>query len=489
MTKNKATLPLLSDTAVETKTVKRVRLLEGYPKMEKLIFIFLVVAVFQIATTQLLNIKRKPFTHNPLFHSDESLILTRYLEESNFQDAKNEAEVHLPAFQNVTSYSGYFTVDKESNANLFFWFFPSESSYAEDPVILWLQGGPGITSLYGLFAENGPFIVEENGNVTLRNLSWHKTHSLLYIDQPVGTGYSFTDGHLVTNQNQVAEHLYSALIQFFSLFPELQKNDLYISGESYAGKFVPAISYAIHQRNPSASIKINLQGLIIESGLSDPINQLKYGDLLYQIGLIDSPTLKIFNDAEASIVNDINNQEYYNATETWNKIIEIYFSEYCGFQNLFNFLEDTDDNPSAWKNFVVQDDVREAIHVGNQSFSTQNISIYYALYEDFPQSVVPWLTELLNYYRVLIFNGQLDIMTGYALTANYLQHLNFSAAEEYKIAKRIIWHVGDKVAGYVKTAGNLTEAMVRNSGHMVPKDQPEFAYNLVYNFIRNKSFK
>jgi len=180
---------------------------------------------------------------------------------------------------------------------LFFWFFPSASNYSTDPVLLWLQGGPGVSSLYGLFAENGPFDVV-NGTVRLREYSWHKNYSVLYIDQPVGTGYSFTHGRYVSNQTQVGEHLYSALTQFFTVFSELQKNAFFISGESYGGKYVPAISYTIHQRNPTALVKINLQGLIIGNGLSDPIHQFNYGDLLYQIGLIDINTLHLFEDQE-----------------------------------------------------------------------------------------------------------------------------------------------------------------------------------------------
>lgn len=101
------------------------------------------------------------------------------------------------------------------------------------------------------------------------------------------------------------------------------------------------------------------------------------------------------------------------------------------------------------------------------------------------KTIAPWVSELLNDYKILFFNGQLDIIVAYPLTVNFLKNLNFSSAEEYKTAPRKIWHVDEYIAGYVKQAGNLTEVLVRNAGHMVPFDQPEWAYNLVYNFVRN----
>jgi len=109
------------------------------------------------------------------------------------------------------------------------------------------------------------------------------------VDNPVGVGYSFTadDAGYSSNQTDVARNLYAALVQFFTLYPEYRQNEFYAAGESYAGKYVPAVSYAIHQNNPGAQVKINLKGLAIGNGLIDPINQMVYSEFLYQNGLID----------------------------------------------------------------------------------------------------------------------------------------------------------------------------------------------------------
>ena len=160
---------------------------------------------------------------------------------------------------------------------------------ATAPVLLWLQGGPGGSSMFGLFNEHGPFIITSDLNVLKRSTAWSMTHHLLYIDNPVGTGFSFTklERCYAQNEDNVGTDLYDALSQFFTLFPNLKKNDFYVTGESYAGKYVPAIAHTIHTMNPQAKEKINLKGIAIGDGLCDPETMTDYGDFLFGIGLID----------------------------------------------------------------------------------------------------------------------------------------------------------------------------------------------------------
>ena len=128
---------------------------------------------------------------------------------------------------------------------MFFWFFPAEVAEAESaPVVVWLQGGPGATSMFGLFDEHGPFWVTDDLRLMPRDYRWTLLANMLYIDNPVGTGWSFTksDDGYARNQDQVGKNLYEALLQFYQLFPRYQKSsDLYITGESYGGKYVPAL--------------------------------------------------------------------------------------------------------------------------------------------------------------------------------------------------------------------------------------------------------
>ncbi|XP_028128694.1 venom serine carboxypeptidase [Diabrotica virgifera virgifera] len=418
------------------------------------------------------------------------LILTDLIKTGRLHEAQNRARV-TGLNTDVVSYAGYLTVDEIYKSNLFFWFFPSEGNYKVDPVLLWLQGGPGSSSLFGLFTENGPFYVTEAGELSKRNTSWTMQHSVLYIDQPAGTGFSFTDGGYAQNQTKVASDLYEALYQFFTLFYEFQDREFFIAGESYAGKYIPAIGYEIHHRNPAAKLKINLKGLAIGNGYTDPINQFRFSDYVYQHGLIDLNVKNLLQDLEDEGINAIQSKNYSYAYHIQGLIWGTIIGE--SSINWYNYIDDKTFHEAAENTpldkFLRKQEVRRAIHVGNTKFDDTKVSENLLI--DMIQSEAQKVSELLSYYRVLIYNGQLDIMVPYPLTVNYLQKLKFSGSDIYKKAKRRQWRDDnnkDVVAGYVKTAGNLTEIMVRNAGHMVPTDQPEWALQLINKFTRNKRF-
>ncbi|XP_066138466.1 venom serine carboxypeptidase isoform X2 [Euwallacea fornicatus] len=428
----------------------------------------------------------------------QPLILTPLIEQNKIKEAQSASQVYFNGFKKEISYSGYFTVDKQFNSNLFFWYFPAQVNSETAPIILWLQGGPGASSLIGLFAENGPFYVKNKRGLKFRKYSWTQNHNVIYIDNPVGTGFSFTTGGYAQNETKVGQDLYSALTQFFTLFPDLQKNNFFIAGESYGGKYVPAISYTILKNNPSAKLKINLQGLSIGNGLSDPEHQLKYGLYLYQLGIIDSNALKIVQSYEAQGIQYIQKQQYDKAFEIFDSLLNgdlnnhtSLFKNISGFDNYFNYLysiDPLDIEIAFMSKYLQRADVRSAIHVGNTTFSDETNIVEVNLRNDVMQSVTPWISELLSNYRVLIYNGQLDIIVAYPLTENYLINLSFSAADQYKTAPRYQWYVESELAGYVKQAGNLTEVLVRNAGHMVPADQPKWAWDLISRFTGNKPF-
>lgn len=162
------------------------------------------------------------------------------------------------------------------------------------------------------------------------------------------------------------------------------------------------------------------------------------------------------------------------------------FKNLTGFTNYFNFLNaysDRSKEPVSY--FIQQEHIRKAIHVGNLTFNN-GVETEKNLLSDIMDSVAPWISEILNHIRVLFYNGQLDLIVPYTSTVNFIRNLNFSAANEYKTAARHFWSDNKEIAWYVKEAGNLTEVMVRNSGHMVPTDQPAWALNLISRFVRNQ---
>lgn len=366
------------------------------------------------------------------------------------------------------------------------------------PVVLWLQGGPGATSMFGLFMENGPFRVNDKIKLEKRKYSWNMAHNIIYIDNPVGTGYSFTNDEkgYATNESHVGRDIHTALVQFFLLFPELQNNDFFVTGESYAGKYVPAISHAIKDFNIKAETKINLKGLSIGNGLCDPENQLLYSDYLYQIGLIDLNGKQKFQTYEKKARDLIKQKKYIEAFEIFDLLLNgdlsgtsSLFHNLTDFNYYYNYLAAKDSNDSDWMSeWIQKNDIRRAIHVGNSTFHYETSIVEKYLKGDVMRSITDLLTDLLEHYRVLIYNGQLDIIVAYPLTENFLQHLQWSGAEKYAKAPRKMWKVGNELAGYTKIVDNLTEVLVRNAGHMVPSDQPKWALDLITRFTHNKKF-
>ncbi|XP_063231638.1 venom serine carboxypeptidase-like [Bacillus rossius redtenbacheri] len=456
------------------------------------LFAVLAVAVPQLCLARFYHgdpaVREVTATDDP----GEALILTPLIKAGDIERARDLARVGvLEEGVDLESYSGFFTVDERFNSSLFFWYFPAETKNASAPVVLWLQGGPGSSSLFGLFTENGPYAYTEDEKLVRREYSWGKRHNLLYIDNPVDTGFSFTNSSdgLSRNETNVGQNLYSAIVQFFTMFPELQNSDFILSGESYAGKYVPAAAYAIHKNNPTANLTINLKGLAIGNGLCDPAHMMLYSDYYYQLGIIDKKDKVYFRHVEDDIRNKIANKEWKEAAELRLKLLGSHMRNLTGFSYLYNYLYNTEPvRGGNYSQFVQSEAVRRALHVGGARYHT-GLNVSESLMNDIMQSIVPWLVELLSAgYRVLVYSGQLDLRIPYPTTVAFLRAMEWGGAAEYLAAPRRQWHVGSELAGYVKTAGNLTELLVRNSGHMVPADQPKWAFDLISKFADDKPF-
>ncbi|XP_068223803.1 probable serine carboxypeptidase CPVL [Palaemon carinicauda] len=426
----------------------------------------------------------------------DPLFLTPYIKAGKIKEARSLSKVGL-GYHRGHSFSGLLTVNEEYNSNLFFWFFAAKIRSDTAPLLVWLQGGPGGSSLFGLFAEHGPFNVDMNLRLVPRMFPWTQTHNVIYIDNPAGTGFSFTDDDkgYAKNQTDVGRDLYSAVVQFLTLFPELQKNDFYVTGESYAGKYVPALTYTIHKMNPTAKLKVNLKGMAIGDGLCDPVTMTDYGDFLYHVGLIDEIDLAYFSEQSSLAVKLIEQEKWIEAFEVFDSLLNgdktgypSYFTNVTGLSYYFNYIANGEPKEmDYWPKFINKPLVRRALHVGNLTFHDGG-KVESFLEEDIMKSVKPWIEELLDSYKVLIYNGQLDVIIAYTLTENFLNSLNWTHAEEYQKSPRYIWRVDNDVAGYVREVPSFVQVMVRNAGHMVPFDQPKWAFDMINRFTAEKSF-
>ncbi|KAL6956342.1 hypothetical protein U1Q18_049761 [Sarracenia purpurea var. burkii] len=407
----------------------------------------------RVLLTESMKIANSVSKYVPSKKCGDPLILTPLIKKEEINVAKDKSYV-TPLLPNIHSHSGYLTVNETAKSNLFFWFFKqSSSNWSTRPVVLWLQGGPGCSSMFGLFTENGPFRIKQ-GKLVKSKYSWTKYYNVLYIDNPIGTGYSF--GSYVDSEQELGKHLFDALTQFFTLFPELRKNKFFISGESYAGKYIPVLGYEIYKRNPTQRFPINLGGLFIGNGATDPENMFEYAEHLHRLGLIDHRQKVILQRDEEEFKILIRNARWSKAGESENKLMNN-VHEITRFTYLYDYMrEDFEDD--SYIEFMNDDDFRRNIHVGQAENNDFSGKVFKHLIEDIDQSVRPQVEELLEVYPIMFFSGQLDIIVGHYLTSSFIKQLHWSGADEYSEAKRNIWHVNDHLAGYYKSAGQMVTA-------------------------------
>lgn len=202
-------------------------------------------------------------------------------------------------------YTGFVQVDKPTDSNLFYWFYRDEKLNATAPLILWLNGGPGASSQIGNFLENGPLrLVETESGTTevhsLTGISWTAVGNMLFLDQPVGVGYSY-GGIKYTSQEHVRKYTLKFLQGFYKKHPEMVGRDLYLTGESYAGKYLPNIADEILLFNDEATNndEIPLKGVFIGNGVAEPLPQrLTARNSALALGLVQFDSIPEFDILE-----------------------------------------------------------------------------------------------------------------------------------------------------------------------------------------------
>jgi len=188
------------------------------------------------------------------------------------------------------SFSGFAPLDDTNNSALFYWFFPNTTANpnGEAPIVVFLGGGPGAASISSIFSENGPFRIVTNpdggSSINYAEDSWISHYNVLWLDNPVGAGYSYTDNSdgkhdYPHNEDEVAHAIWTAFQWFIKIHDEAANAKWYISGESYAGRYVPATAYWILNLNEQIAEgkleghSIDLQGILVGDGFVHGVSQ------------------------------------------------------------------------------------------------------------------------------------------------------------------------------------------------------------------------
>lgn len=233
----------------------------------------------------------------------------------------------------TTSFSGYLDAsdgcDVKTNGPLcqvHYWLALAEHNAAEAPVVLWLNGGPGSSSILGFLTEEGPLLINATGGLMKNPWSWTKYANLLAIEAPIGVGYSYcsrqVDGHPCKNTDRyTASASRAALVDFFGRkFPEFKKNKFFITGESYAGVYIPTLTKEILDHTD-----LNLVGIAVGDPCTDNTAQADSMDSLWyahKYGLVDDEIFDLlWNKCDVRIPNLMSKGGLQHVVSDLNKIL------------------------------------------------------------------------------------------------------------------------------------------------------------------------
>eukprot|EP00298_Acanthocystis_sp_HF-20_P002778 c13162_g1_i1.p1 GENE.c13162_g1_i1~~c13162_g1_i1.p1 ORF type:complete len:466 (-),score=161.56 c13162_g1_i1:115-1512(-) len=426
-------------------------------------------------------------------------------------------------------YSGYIPTGVETKLPgfLHYWFILSENNPSTDPIVLWTNGGPGSSSLIGLLTENG----QVNVNIdSLRNTtgkfptlfynpySWTQNASVLYVEHPKGVGFSFcTDGPENCNNDDTTDAIdnHEFLVNFFAVYPEFSNNDFYITGESYAGVYIPML---IDQIRTKQQI-LNFKGAAIGNGC--------WGGACFNGYNIDEINYHILSDhafisqtLSAQIAQECN---FTLETQECQKLLNK-MNDQAGAFNIYNIYDECGNdqvslsekrkqmasgrkvtlrtlhdsfvaNPNlegalndykcgtgeAMDAYLAFPEVQAALHV-NSTLTGMN-------YNSNIGDLRPLYKSIFQQYRIVIYSGDVDGCVPYWGTEQWTRGIGFSVVKD--------WHpwtsespekAGKVVAGYAIEYEHFTFITVKGSGHLVPLFKPASAKTMLDKVLANSPF-
>ncbi|CDS13932.1 hypothetical protein LRAMOSA06105 [Lichtheimia ramosa] len=419
----------------------------------------------------------------------------------------------------VKQISGY--LDIESDKHFFFWFFESRNNPQEDPLVLWLNGGPGCSSMLGLLTELGPCLVNQDGSgTTLNEYSWNNNASVIFLDQPLNVGYSYGKGSPLDSVT-AAKDVYALLQLFFKEFPQYADLDFHVAGESYGGHYVPAIGSELNRNNKakldtsssdisawtSTLSTINLKSLLIGNGLTDPLIQYKYYSK-HACGNSYGPVL------EQEVCDKMDDK--YPACA---KLIEKCYAAQdllacmpavikCN-NDLIGPYEESGKNPYDVRKDCVNDklcydivegmetylnrpDVMSAIGAQVQKYENCNdgLGTRFSAHDwmrPYVNDIAPLLEDGI---RILVYAGDADFICNWMGNKAWVIELPWSGHEEFAAAEDTAWFstTANEQGGELRRTkdGRFAFLRVFDSGHMVPMDRGDYAIDMLNNWLHEE---
>ncbi|XP_031100078.1 serine carboxypeptidase-like 2 isoform X1 [Ipomoea triloba] len=437
----------------------------------------------------------------------------------------------LPGFPGKLPFqlqTGYIGVGEFEQVQLFYYFIESERSPENDPLLLWLTGGPGCSALSGILYEIGPFTINSANSTTgdipaleLNPYAWTKVANIIFLDQPAGTGFSYSKTWEAYRCSDTlsAQYAYSFLIKWLLDHPKFLSNPLYITGDSYTGIIVPQIVQRIYDGlksgiEPRLNIKGYVEGNPLTDKYADDNNRVAYA---HRMGLLSDNLYKstkvncnghYVDEHPQNAACQYDLERVSKCTEKINmaQILE----PKCSNENLLildvsSVVENNvtshlllqhrcrDDNylySSIWANNKI---VQKALHVREETVTEWvrcNESLTYDSSMERTEAYAYNVQSTLEYHRsftnkscrVLIYSGDHDMVVPHVSTKEWIESLKVGVEDEWRP-----WFVEDQVAGYTMKYSQeeyeLTYATIKGAGHTAPEYKPQQCLSMLQRWL------
>ncbi|CAK7891269.1 carboxypeptidase Y [[Candida] anglica] len=399
----------------------------------------------------------------------------------------------------VKQYTGYLDV-KDEDKHFFYWFFESRNDPKNDPVILWLNGGPGCSSLTGLFFELGSSSIGPGLKPIYNPHSWNNNASVIYLDQPVNVGYSYSGSASVTDTVAAGKDVYAFLELFFKQFPQYNKNQkFHIAGESYAGHYIPVFATEILSHDDRS---FDLASVLIGNGLTDPLTQYKYYEPMAcgeggEPSVLEPEECEAMLDSTPRCLSLI--ESCYETGSVWSCVPA---TIYCNNgqmgpyqktgRNVYDIRTMCEGSSLCYKgleyidSYLNEKEVQEKIGAEVEEYQSCNFDVNrnFMFAGDWMKPYHKAVIELLEKgLPVLIYAGDKDFICNWLGNQAWANDLDWSGHDEFAKQPVRKWKAGKTHAGDVKNYENFTFLRVFGAGHMVPYDQPENSLDMVNRWI------
>ena len=396
----------------------------------------------------------------------------------------------LPSRPDFKQYSGYLNAG--DGRKFFYWFTESTKNPYRDPVLLWLNGGPGASSLLGLFQIIGAYKVNSSDYSKLyyNKHAWSQKLNVLYLESPAGVGFSYReDGNETTSDDYTANGNLNALVHFFQKFPSFRWNDFFIFGESYGGMYIPTLGRDIINHNKkvgNSDARINLKGFGIGNGVldmdaqQDSMSFLSYARAGTSQEKWDAQVQACCPTAQEGEGSVMACRFSQNSSPACKKAREHSYDQDAESTRL-NTLSSTSFIPSdPLQTYLNLPEVRRAIHASPKI--PKWLSSVYIEHESQYRTVKELVRYLLNNgIKGIIYNGDIDTICDFLSARLFVKTLNLPVSKPFEYwGKRkgensgTITHYDDK----------LQLVTLKGARHMAPEDKPEEALVMMETYLK-----